>query len=56
MDEKIRTSENSWIEQSLFMFMFHHIIHFYLAVGLLTQSKNSAQANQYMTTFTILLF
>ena len=35
--------------------MFHHIIQFYLAVGLFAQSKTSALANKYMTTQTILL-
>ncbi len=31
-----------------------HIIHFYLAIGLFTQSKTSALANKHMTTFIIL--
>ena len=30
--------------------MFHHIIQFYLAVGLFTQSKTSALDNKNMTT------
>ena len=34
--------------------MFHHIIQFYLAVGLFTQSKTSALANKYMKTCIIL--
>ena len=36
--------------------MFHHIIQFYLAVGLFTQSETSALANKYMKTCIILPF